>query len=86
MPGVDSTLFKGIFFRNLARLHAATRKESYMRFILTNAQSALSHMSARYQFGCNWAAPVDKTDFVRQTAGLDLVNAALLVSRVPSPS
>jgi hypothetical protein len=45
-----------------------------------NAESALAHADDRYQFGCNWAAPVDVADFVRQTSGLDLVNAALLVS------
>jgi predicted alpha-1,6-mannanase (GH76 family) len=79
---VDSTLFKGIFARNLARLYVATRKASYRDFILTNARSALNHMNEDYQFGCNWAAPVDVADFVRQAAGLDLVNAALLVSKL----
>jgi predicted alpha-1,6-mannanase (GH76 family) len=80
VPGIGTTLFKGIFVRNLARLQAATGKASYRQFILTNARSAVSHMNARHQFGCNWAAPVDTPDFVRQTAGIDLVNAALLVS------
>jgi predicted alpha-1,6-mannanase (GH76 family) len=82
VPGVDSTLFKGIFARNLARLYGATRKASYREFILTNTRSALSHINENYQFGCNWAVPVDVADFVRQTAGLDLVNAALLVSNL----
>jgi len=81
MPGVDSTLFKGIFVRNLARLYQATGKPSYRQFILANAQSALGHMNEHYQFGCNWAAPVDVADFVRQAAGVDLINAALLVSQ-----
>jgi hypothetical protein len=79
-PGVDSTLFKGIFVRNLARLYQATGKPGYREFILANAGSALGHMNEHYQFGCNWAAPVDVADFVRQTAGIDLINAALLVS------
>jgi hypothetical protein len=81
LPGVDSTLFKGIFVRNLARLYQATGKPGYRQFILANAQSALGHMNERAQFGCNWAAPVDVADFVRQTAGVDLINAALLVSK-----
>jgi len=81
MPGVDSTLFKGIFVRNLARLYQATGKPSYRQFILANAMSALDHMNEHYQFGCNWAAPVDVADFVRQAAGVDLINAALLVSK-----
>ena len=81
MPGVDSTLFKGIFVRNLARLYQTTAKPSYRQFILANAMSALDHMNEHYQFGCNWAAPVDVADFVRQAAGVDLINAALLVSK-----
>ena len=80
-PGVDSALFKGIFVRNLARLYQATGKPSYRQFILANAQSALDHLDEHYQFGCNWAAPVDVADFVRQAAGVDLINAALLVSK-----
>jgi predicted alpha-1,6-mannanase (GH76 family) len=81
MPGVDSTLFKGIFICNLARLYQATGKPGYRQFILDNAQSALGHVNEHYQFGCNWAAPVDVADFVRQAAGVDLINAALLASR-----
>jgi predicted alpha-1,6-mannanase (GH76 family) len=80
-PGVDSTLFKGIFVRNLARLYQATGKPSYRQFILANAHSALDHMDEHYHFGCNWAAPADVADFVRQAAGVDLINAALLVSK-----
>jgi len=80
-PGIGTTVFKGIFVRNLARLHAKTLKASYGQFILANARSALSHIDENYQFGCNWAAPADEADFVRQTAGLDLVNAALLVGK-----
>jgi predicted alpha-1,6-mannanase (GH76 family) len=81
MPSPDSTLFKGIFVRNLARLYQATGKPSYRQFILANAQSALDHMNEHYQFGCNWAAPVDVADFARQAAGVDLINAALLVTK-----
>jgi predicted alpha-1,6-mannanase (GH76 family) len=80
MPGVDSTLFKGIFMRNLARLYQATGSAGYRQFILANAESALGQMNEHYQFGCNWAAPVDVADFVRQAAAVDLINAALLVS------
>jgi predicted alpha-1,6-mannanase (GH76 family) len=80
-PSVDSTLFKGIFMRNLARLYRKAPKAAYREFILANVESALAHVNERHQFGSNWAAPVDVADFVRQTAGLDLVNAALLVSK-----
>jgi predicted alpha-1,6-mannanase (GH76 family) len=84
-PGIDTTQFKGIFIRNLARLYLSTRKASYRQFILANAESALSHLNERHQFGCNWAAPPDAADFVRQTAGLDLVNAAMQVSESNGP-
>jgi predicted alpha-1,6-mannanase (GH76 family) len=77
---VDSTLFKGIFVRHLARLYRKSGKPSYQQFIRTNAQSALANMNEQHMFGANWAAPVDVADFVRQTAGLDLINAALRVS------
>jgi predicted alpha-1,6-mannanase (GH76 family) len=79
-PGVDSTMFKGIFVRHLARLYRKTRKPAYQEFITANAQSALAHMSEQHLFGANWAAPAEPTDFVRQTAGLDLMNAALRVA------
>jgi predicted alpha-1,6-mannanase (GH76 family) len=80
LPSVDSTLFKGIFVRHLARLYRKSGKPSYQQFIRTNAQSALANMNEQHMFGANWAAPVDVADFVRQTAGLDLINAALRVS------
>ncbi len=79
LPGVDSTLFKGIFVRHLARLYRKSGKPAYQQFIVANAQSALTQMNEQHLFGGNWAAPVDAADFVRQTAGLDLINAALRV-------
>jgi predicted alpha-1,6-mannanase (GH76 family) len=81
LPGVDTTMFKGIFVRHLGRLYQATRKPAYQQFITANAQSALAHMSAQHLFGANWAAPAEPADFVRQTAGLDLINAALRVTQ-----
>ncbi len=80
-PGVDTVMFKGIFVRHLARLYQKTRKPAYQQFITANAQSALAHMSEQHLFGANWAAPAEPTDFVRQTAGLDLMNAALQVTQ-----
>jgi predicted alpha-1,6-mannanase (GH76 family) len=78
-PGIGTTVFKGIFIRNLARLYSRTGKASYGEFITANARSAISHTNSRHQFGCNWAAAADVADFSRQTAGLHLLNAALLV-------
>lgn len=79
-PGVDTTMFKGIFVRHLARLQAKTRKPAYQEFIAANARTALAHMNDQHLFGSNWAAPPDADDFIRQAAGLDLINAALRVS------
>ena len=81
LPGVDTTMFKGIFVRHLGRLYQATGKPAYQQFIMANAQSALAHMSPQHLFGANWAAPAEPADFVRQTAGLDLINAALRVTQ-----
>ncbi|HEX7994679.1 MAG TPA: glycoside hydrolase family 76 protein, partial [Streptosporangiaceae bacterium] len=78
--GAGSAQFKGIFVRNLASLYLKTRNARFADFILANARSAVRTMNERYQFGGNWAAEPDAPDFIRQTAGLDLLNAALLVS------
>jgi len=79
-PGTGSVQFKGIFVRNLASLYLKTGNPTFADFILTNVRSAVRNMNAHHQFGCNWAAPADAPDFLRQTAGVDLLNAALLVS------
>jgi hypothetical protein len=77
---VDCRQFKGIFVRNLARLwSAAGHPPRYRAFILRNAASAIANMSAAFQFGASWSAPFDSADFIRQTAAVDLLNAALLV-------
>ena len=66
--------------RNLAYLYLKTRNPIFAEFVHANARSAVDNMNEHYQFGCNWAAAADAPDFLRQTAGLDLLNAALVVS------
>ena len=78
--GAGSAQFKGIFVRNLARLYLKTQNASYAEFIQANARSAVQNMNAQHQFGGNWAAAADAPDFMRQTAGLDLLTAALVVA------
>lgn len=78
--GAGSAQFKGIFVRNLARLYLKTRSAIFAEFIHANARSAVRNMNQHHQFGRNWAAAADAPDFLRQTAGLDLLNAALLAS------
>jgi hypothetical protein len=36
-------------------------------------------MNSANQFGSSWSAPIDTVDFVRQSAALDLLNAAMTV-------
>ena len=79
-PGAGSAQFKGIFVRNLARLYLKTQNASYAQFIQANARSAVQNMNAHHQFGGNWAATADAPDFMRQSAGLDLLTAALVVA------
>jgi predicted alpha-1,6-mannanase (GH76 family) len=77
--GVNNCQFKGIFIRNLAYLYTKTHNAKYSTFITRNAASAVKYMNSSDQFGHRWDAPVDQADFVRQTSGLDLLNAAMLV-------
>ena len=82
-PGTstDSPQFKGIFMRNLGYLAAHVGPEgnaSYVAFIRRNAGSVLaSNRNCITQFGYRWQGPFDGADSVRQSAGLEAVNAAL---------
>ena len=78
-PAIDHCQFKGIFIRNLAYLASKDRFPRYRAFILKNAASALNTMNSANQFGSSWSAPIDTVDFVRQSAALDLLNAAMTV-------
>jgi hypothetical protein len=80
---IDQVQFKGIFVRNLARLCVKTRSGNYAAFIRRNATSAIQNMDDASHFGHRWDKCVDIADFIRQTAGVDLLNAALAVQAVP---
>jgi predicted alpha-1,6-mannanase (GH76 family) len=77
----DLPQFKGIFMRNLGYLAAHVgppENASYVAFIRRNADSLLaSNRNCIAQFGYRWQGPFDGPDSVRQTSGLDVVNAAL---------
>lgn len=81
---INNCQFKGIFVRNLAYLCIKTRAAKYRAFIKRNAASAIQNMNDANQFGHRWDQEPDMADFVRQTAGVDLLNAALAVQAVPS--
>jgi predicted alpha-1,6-mannanase (GH76 family) len=80
---IDGAQFKGIFVRNLAKLYVRTRKPAYQEFILRNAETAIS-FAEDGAYGANWAARPDDSDFIRQSAALDLLNAALIATDAPA--
>jgi predicted alpha-1,6-mannanase (GH76 family) len=76
--GPDLPQFKGIFMRNLARLHEAAPRAEYKAFAETNAVSIWRNdQGARHQFGVRWEGPFDGGDGTRQTSALDALIAAL---------
>ncbi|HEU5058015.1 MAG TPA: glycoside hydrolase family 76 protein [Kofleriaceae bacterium] len=74
--------FKGIFMRNLARLHEVAPAARYRDFIERNADSIREQAtSPHHEIGLLWDAPFDAADPIRQSSGLDAVVAALRVTR-----
>ena len=79
---IDCKQFKGVFVRNLGYLYRLRPNARYREFLLKNADSALSSgcMNHANQFGGDWSTRCDGADFIRQTAAIDLLNAACAVS------
>ena len=59
-----------------------THNAKYRAFLMRNANSALQKMNSSNQFGHRWDCQWDIADFVRQTAGVDLLNAALAAQSI----
>ena len=79
--GDDGPQFKGIFMRNLAALYQVTQQQRYKEFIVRNADSVWLHSrNHANQLGLSWVGPFDRTDAARQSAAIDAINAALLLS------
>lgn len=78
--GADGPQFKGIFIRNLSYLFGTSGKPAYREFIVKNASAIIAHSTADYHFGLHWNGPADRTDAACQSAALDAINAALLIS------
>jgi predicted alpha-1,6-mannanase (GH76 family) len=77
----DRPQFKGIFVRNLYELHLRRPRPQYRDFILANAASLWRNArNRRDQVGLAWAGPFDRADAARQTAALDVLNAAVGVA------
>ncbi len=79
--GTDAPQFKGIFMKNLVYLYQTSPKPKYKQFIAENARSILwqsrNHLN---QFGFSWAEEFDIADPARQSAALDTLNAAFLLT------
>ncbi len=70
--------FKGIFMRNLSALYQATSTAAYRDFIVENADSIFENATSPYgEIGLVWYAAFDEADPIRQSSGLDAVNAAI---------
>ena len=77
----DRPQFKGIFVRNLYELYLRRPRPEYRDFILANAASLWRNArNRRDQVGLAWAGPFDRADAARQTAALDVLNAAVGVA------
>ena len=74
----DQELFKGIFVRYLAQLNGLVERSVYAEFIQRNADSLWQHGRGDGDvFGLRWTGPFDGESVQRQTAALDLFNAAM---------
>jgi predicted alpha-1,6-mannanase (GH76 family) len=70
--------FKGIFMRNLSALHGVTSTAAYRDFIVKNADSIFENATSEYgEIGLVWYEAFDEADPIRQSSGLDAVNAAI---------
>jgi len=79
--GKDGPQFKGIFMRYLGDLYQVTQQPAYEDFIVRNADSLwLQCRNDANQFGLSWAGSFDSADTARQSAAIDALNAALVVT------
>ena len=75
----DSSQFKGVFMRYLARLYALTADPLFADFIRRNAGAIweLARDPKTDQLGALWCGPCDGADAARQSSALDGLNAIL---------
>jgi predicted alpha-1,6-mannanase (GH76 family) len=78
----DGSQFKGVFVRNLCDFYRHSPQPAYRDFILRNARSIWNNnRNAKDQFGLLWAGPFDMADASRQSSALDVLNAAVCLTR-----
>jgi predicted alpha-1,6-mannanase (GH76 family) len=74
----DRPQFKGVFARNLHDFYQQSPRPAYREFILANARSVWDNdRNRKNQFGLRWSGPFDRADACRQSAALDVLNAAV---------
>lgn len=77
--GTDGASFKGIFARNLARLHSVSPQDRYAEFLMENAQSLWEYSRDQYnRLGIFWGGPfTEPANASTQCSGMDVLVAAL---------
>ena len=79
--GADGPQFKGIFARNLMRLHQTAPSPAYLSFARKNADSIWDNdQGANVRFGLIWSGPFDSADAARQSSAIDAIVAAVVMS------
>jgi predicted alpha-1,6-mannanase (GH76 family) len=74
----DRPQFKGIFVRHLHDFARRSGRPAYPAFIEANARAIWTRArNERDQFGLCWSGPFDRADASRQSAALDVLNAAV---------
>ncbi|KAL6711461.1 hypothetical protein ACN47E_004395 [Coniothyrium glycines] len=77
--GADGTQFKGVFMRNLQRLHQEDGKYLYEAFIKINAESIWRNDRRGAVFGVNWAGPFAAPDAATSSSAMDALVAAIII-------
>jgi hypothetical protein len=79
--GVDGGQFKGIFMRNLIKLHQAAPSPTFDQFITANAASiTYTDRNADNEFGLVWSKFQGTVTASTQSSALDALLAAAVLS------
>jgi hypothetical protein len=73
----DQTPFRGIFIRNLSKLHSRVDGAPCRAYLRRNASSVWENDRRADEFGLNWSGPFDRPDTARQAAALDALTAGV---------
>lgn len=77
-----SLIFKGMYIENLYILYQADHKKEYKNFIIKNANALWSNdRNGNYAIGVNWAGPFTGANQSTQSAGIDVLDEAEVLSQ-----